>query len=111
MVDLARRNEPQAPSAVFSAEAAAYLGSARVARLATVDAQGRPYVVPVCFAFDGRSIYMALDEKPKSVSPARLKRVRNIQANPHVSLLVDSYGEDWSRLSYVMVGGEARLVA
>lgn len=87
-----------------------YVTLARVARLGTADAQGRPYVVPVCFAWDSTKAYIALDEKPKSVPPTRLKRVRNILANPHVSLLVDSYHEDWSRLTYVMIGGEARLV-
>src|SRR3954454_19522299 len=102
MVELARRNEPQPRSAVFSAEASAYVGAARVGRLATGDAEGRAYVVPVCFAFGGQSINRALDEKPKSVSPARLKRERNTQANPHVSLLVDRKSETWSRDSYVM---------
>jgi coenzyme F420-0:L-glutamate ligase / coenzyme F420-1:gamma-L-glutamate ligase len=87
-----------------------YVSLARVARLATADAQGRPYVVPVCFAWADGQAYIALDDKPKSVQPTRLKRVRNILANPHVSLLVDSYSEDWSRLSYAMIGGEARLV-
>ena len=110
MVEVARRNEPEPGSVVFSSQASAYLGSARVARLATADEDGRPYVVPVCFAFDGHLIYIALDEKPKSVSPMRLKRVRNIVANPHVSLLVDNYSEDWSKLAYVLVSGEARLI-
>src|SRR5215216_5729557 len=85
------------------------LNTARVARLATADADGRPYVVPVCFAYDGERGYVALDEKPKSVAPTRLKRVRNILANPQVALLVDTYSEDWSRLSYVLVSGTAGL--
>jgi PPOX class probable F420-dependent enzyme len=83
--------------------------AARVARLATADAAGRPYVVPVCFAESGGVIYIALDAKPKSVPPARLKRVRNILANPYVSFLVDTYSDDWSRLSYVQVNGTAAL--
>jgi PPOX class probable F420-dependent enzyme len=81
----------------------------RVARLATADASGRPYVVPVCFAWQGDHIYLALDEKPKSVAPTRLKRVRNILENPRVSFLIDTYNEDWSRLSYTLVGGTAAL--
>jgi coenzyme F420-0:L-glutamate ligase/coenzyme F420-1:gamma-L-glutamate ligase len=88
-----------------------YLAEQRVARLATVDAQGRPQVVPVCFVFDGQHFYIALDAKPKSVPPTRLKRVRNIAANPHVSLLIDTYTEDWSRLRYVMLSGTATLEA
>lgn len=94
---------------VFTAELAAYLASQRVGRLATVDANGRPSLVPVCYAFDGDHFYIALDDKPKSVPPTRLKRVRNILANPNVSLLVDSYYDDWSRLRYVLVNGTATL--
>jgi PPOX class probable F420-dependent enzyme len=82
-----------------------------VARLATADGEGRPYVVPVCFAWDGERIYVALDDKPKSVAPARLKRVRNILANPNVALLVDHYSEDWRQLRYVLVTGTATLEA
>jgi PPOX class probable F420-dependent enzyme len=88
-----------------------YLAEQRVARLATADAQGRPQVVPVCFVYDGQRFYVALDAKPKSVPPTKLKRVRNIAANPHVSLLVDTYAEDWSQLRYVMVSGTATLEA
>ena len=109
MVEIAPRNTPEAPSGLFSAEAAAYLGTARAGHLATADKEGRPSLVPVCFAFDGARLYIALDAKPKSVAPTRLKRVRNILANPHVTLLIDSYSEDWSRLSYVMVAGQASL--
>ena len=95
---------------ILSQELGAYVTAQRVARLATVDEEGRPYVVPVCYAWDGSRAYIALDAKPKSVPPTRLKRVRNILANPHVSLLVDAYREDWSRLVYVMLNGTAALV-
>jgi coenzyme F420-0:L-glutamate ligase/coenzyme F420-1:gamma-L-glutamate ligase len=93
----------------LSAQHSAYVAAQRVARLATADGAGRPYVVPVCYAFTGPHIYIALDEKPKSVPATRLKRVRNILANPHVSLLVDTYHEDWTRLSYVLINGTATL--
>jgi coenzyme F420-0:L-glutamate ligase/coenzyme F420-1:gamma-L-glutamate ligase len=83
---------------------------ARVARLATADASGRPHVVPVCFAHDGRSFYTALDRKPKQVGLEELARVRHILANPNVSLLVDEYRENWGRLWYVLVRGTARLL-
>lgn len=80
----------------------------RVAHLATADADGRPQVVPVCFAYlDGR-IYIAIDEKPKR--SLRLKRLRNIEENPQVSLVFDRYDDDWSRLGWVMVHGEAALI-
>ncbi len=86
------------------------LRRARVARLATADRGGRPHVIPVCFAFDGRSIYTAVDEKPKRVAPRRLRRVRNIEVNPRVALVVDHYAEEWRRLWYVLVLGTAAAV-
>lgn len=94
---------------MFTRTLSTYIASQRVARLATVDAGGRPSLVPVCYAFDGDCFYIALDEKPKTVPAARLKRVRNLQANPNVSLLIDSYYDDWSRLLYVLVNGTAAL--
>ena len=87
-----------------------YIDSHRVARLATGDAQGQPFVVPVCYAFDGSQFYSALDEKPKSVVPTHLKRVRNILANPRVALVIDEYTEDWSRLAYLQIRGQAALI-
>ena len=82
--------------------------SRRVGHLATADAEGRPHVVPVCFAYlDGR-IYIAIDEKPKR--SLRLKRLRNIEENPRVALVFDRYDEDWSRLGWVMVRGTATVI-
>lgn len=87
-----------------------FVDGARVARLATVDEAGRPHVVPVCFAHVEGCVYVALDEKPKRTPPLRLRRVRNIRANPRVQLLVDHYDEDWSRLAFVQVRGHASLL-
>jgi len=87
------------------------LRQARVARLATADANGRPHVVPVCFARDGRSFYTPLDLKPKRVRLEELARVRHIRANSNVSLLVDEYSENWEKLWYVLVRGTARLLS
>ncbi len=95
---------------MFSPEAAELLTSRRVARLATADAGGAPFVVPVCYAFDGRRIYTAIDLKPKRVGGRVLKRVRNILENPQVALVIDDYSEDWSELAYVMVRGVAELI-
>ncbi len=87
------------------------LRRARVGRLGTVDARGRPQVVPICFAAAAEAIYHAIDRKPKTRPPERLARVRNIAANPHVALLVDHYEEeDWRRLWFVLVRGRARLL-
>jgi PPOX class probable F420-dependent enzyme len=81
---------------------------ARVARLATVDATGRPHVVPVCFAIVGDTLYTAVDEKPKRTR--RLQRLANIEANPVVEVLIDHYEDDWSRLRWVRLRGTARIV-
>ena len=62
------------------------LQQARVARLATVGRDARPHLVPVCFAFNGRTFYLALDRKPKRRSLDQLLRVRNLKANPRTSL-------------------------
>jgi len=84
------------------------VGSARVARLATGGQGGQPHVVPVCFALDGDTVYFAVDAKPKQTRD--LKRLRNITANPAVSLLVDHYEDDWTRLWWVRVDGHARVI-
>jgi PPOX class probable F420-dependent enzyme len=81
---------------------------ARVARLATVDPQGRPHVVPICFVLDGETLYTAVDEKPKRTR--RLQRLLNIEANPNVEVLIDRYDEDWSQLWWVRLRGTARIV-
>lgn len=86
----------------------ARLALAQVAHLATTGPGGQPHLVPVCFALEGSIVYFAVDAKPKRTS--NLKRLRNIEANPKVSVLVDHYEEDWSRLWWVRVDGTARLV-
>lgn len=85
------------------------LTAARVARLASVDAQGQPHLVPVTFAVDGATLFFAVDHKPKPSTD--LRRLRNIAANPKVSLLVDHYEEDWRRLWWVRADGLARVLA
>jgi PPOX class probable F420-dependent enzyme len=81
---------------------------ARVARLATVDADGRPHLVPICFALDGDVLYSAVDQKPKRSK--RLKRLENIRTNPQVAVLVDHYDDDWTRLWWVRLDGTARVL-
>jgi PPOX class probable F420-dependent enzyme len=97
-------------TAVLSPEETSFLVRQRVARLATADRVGEPHGIPVCFAYDGRLIHIALDEKPKNVPATRLKRVRNILENPNVALVADRYSEDWDLLSFVVVRGRAELV-
>ena len=88
----------------------ALIRSARVARLATADARSHPHVIPICFVFDGNYFYSPIDEKPKRTTPQKLKRVKNIQENPQVALVVDHYDEDWRKLAYILVHGSARVL-
>lgn len=89
-------------------QARARFGAARVARLATADAQGRPHLVPVTFALRGDVVVIAVDHKPKRTT--ELRRLRNIEANSRVCVLVDHYDEDWSQLWWVRVDGDARVL-
>jgi PPOX class probable F420-dependent enzyme len=81
---------------------------ARVARLATITDDGRPHLVPCCFALEGDTAYSAVDGKPKST--LALRRLANLRAHDRASLLVDHYDEDWSTLWWVRVDGVGRLV-
>jgi PPOX class probable F420-dependent enzyme len=90
-------------------EARRRFADARVARLATVDADGRPHLVPLVFAVRDDLVVSAVDHKPKR-SP-RLKRLQNIAANPAVCLLADAYDDDWDRLWWVRADGHARLAS
>lgn len=94
--------------ALEPAEARRRFGGARVARLATVGADGSPHLVPVVFALDGDALYFAVDHKPKRT--ADLRRLRNIRADDRVSLLVDHYTDDWSALWWARADGTARIV-
>ena len=92
---------------MFEPRQRAYLEAARVGRLATADAEGRPHAVPVCFAIAGDRIVTPIDEKPKTVAATELRRSRDIRENPRVALVVDHYVEDWARLGWVQVRGTA----
>jgi PPOX class probable F420-dependent enzyme len=91
-----------------AAEMRARVRDARVGRLATLDAEGRPHLVPLCFALDGDVLYSAVDEKPKQ--SRRLKRLDNIRNRPDVAVLVDHYEENWTRLWWVRLDGTARVL-
>jgi PPOX class probable F420-dependent enzyme len=88
------------------------VSEAPVARLATVRADGRPHVVPVTFALlagtRGDSLVTAVDAKPKRTTD--LQRLRNVASNPAVSLIVDHYDDDWGRLWWVRLDGDAHVV-
>ena len=91
------------------AEARARFAAARVARLATAGADGRPHLVALCFAVEGDTVFSAVDAKPKRTT--RLRRLANIAANPAVALLVDHYDDDhWDRLWWVRADGAAHVL-
>ena len=64
-----------------------FLSAQRVGHLATADGRAIPHVVPVCFAIWQGTLYITIDEKPKRVAGAVLKRVRNIERNPMVAII------------------------
>jgi len=82
----------------------------KVARLATVDQKSHPYVVPVVFVFHENSFFIPLDEKTKTINPRKLKRVKNIEKNPNVTLLIDKYQNDWKKLFFLMIHGRATMI-
>jgi PPOX class probable F420-dependent enzyme len=85
-------------------EARRRFAAARVARLATADAEGVPHVVPVVFAVEGDTVVVAVDRKPKRTTA--LKRLANVRANPRVALLADHHSdEDWDALWWVRADG------
>ncbi|HZA06641.1 MAG TPA: TIGR03668 family PPOX class F420-dependent oxidoreductase [Nitrososphaeraceae archaeon] len=88
------------------------VNEARVARLATVNPECKPYLVPIVFVFDNdRNCYfIPIDKKTKRSRPENLKRVKNIQQNPNVALLIDEYYEDWTKLYFIMIQGKGSIL-
>jgi PPOX class probable F420-dependent enzyme len=89
-------------------ELADEVARARVARLATLDGDGRPHLVPIVFALVGDTLYTAVDEKPKR--SRTLQRIENARERPDVTVLVDRYDEDWNELWWVRIRGKARVL-
>lgn len=82
--------------------------AARIARLATIDPDGRPHIVPIVFVLDGETLYSAVDAKPKR--SRTLRRIENARARPDVTVLVDHYDEAWERLWWVRLRARARVL-
>jgi PPOX class probable F420-dependent enzyme len=102
------------PEPVLSAEQRAFLGAARRAVLGTIAPDGRPRLVPICFSLDpdGPALYTPIDDKPKSTDdPLGLARVRDIERDPRVSVLVDRWDEDWTQLAWLRCAGMATVEA
>ncbi len=79
-----------------------------MARLATIDPDGRPHLVPIVFAVDGDTLYSAVDRKPKR--SRTLRRIENARARPDVTVLVDHYDDDWTKLWWIRLRGRARVL-
>ena len=89
----------------------ALLAASRVAHLATADQYSRPHNVPIVFVLEGDRLYFPLDRKPKREDDWHiLRRVRNIETNGRVSVVVDRYDEDWSQLAWVLLEGVATIL-
>ena len=84
------------------------VAAASVARLATIDADGRPHLVPCVVALRHDTLYTPVDAKPKR--SRRLRRLQNIERDPRVTVLVDEYQDDWSALWWVRIRGTARII-
>jgi PPOX class probable F420-dependent enzyme len=91
--------------------ARALLASARVAHLATADQYSRPHNVPIVFVWREPTLYFPLDRKPKREDDWHmLRRVRNIETNGRVSIVIDHYEEDWTKLAWVLLEGVATIL-
>jgi nitroimidazol reductase NimA-like FMN-containing flavoprotein (pyridoxamine 5'-phosphate oxidase superfamily) len=75
----------------------------RVCRVATASPAGVPHVVPVCHVLDDGKLYFA--------SETGARKIRNVRQNPHVTVTVDLYSDDWANLKGVMIQGSATIVA
>jgi PPOX class probable F420-dependent enzyme len=84
------------------------VSESQVARLATVDPDGRPHLVPIVYALEGDTLYSAVDEKPKR--SRRLRRIENARVRPDVAVLIDRYDDDWTQLWWVRLRGRARVL-
>ena len=95
----------------LDAASRALVESARVAHLATADQYARPHAVPIVFVISGDRLYFPLDRKPKREDDWHmLRRVRNIETNGRVAIVMDRYDEDWTKLAWVLLEGIATIV-
>jgi PPOX class probable F420-dependent enzyme len=85
------------------------LAAQRVGRLAFLDDQDRPRVLPVTYAVLGDAVWSAIDDKPKrAAEPAR---VRYLRRRPEAALCIDRYSDDWGRLAWVQLLGRVDILS
>jgi PPOX class probable F420-dependent enzyme len=73
--------------------------------LTTLAPDGSGHSVPIVFVVIDDEIVTPIDRKPKTGRV--LARVRNIERDARVTVLVDHWDEDWTRLAWVMVRAHA----
>jgi PPOX class probable F420-dependent enzyme len=79
--------------------------NARVARVGTTDERGRVHLVPVTFVVRDDIWY-----SPSDAGPRMAKRLRNLERDPRVTVLIDVYDEDWSKVWWVRLRGRGRVI-
>ena len=67
-------------------------------------------MIPVVFVFDNNCYFIPIDEKHKRSTPEKLRRTKNIRQNSNVVLLIDEYNEDWTKLYFIMIQGNALII-
>jgi nitroimidazol reductase NimA-like FMN-containing flavoprotein (pyridoxamine 5'-phosphate oxidase superfamily) len=81
-----------------------FISAAPVCRIATVRSAGTPHIIPVCPAFDGdATVYV--DIARRGVSG------RALETNQNVTVLIDEYDDDWSKLKAVILRCKAEALA
>ena len=78
-----------------------------VARLAVIDDEGVPEVMPIVFARVGTCLFSPIDGKPKK--SGRLARLRYIERCPQVGLVIDRYAADWRELWWIRISALATI--
>ena len=82
----------------FSSEEERFLEENELGRLATISPSGMPHVVPVCYIYHSRSLWISTD--------CNTRKYRNIVANDKVAFLVD-VGFDSNR--GMLIQGNAKI--
>lgn len=90
---------------LFSEKELGYLADRRLGRLATIDADGLPHVVPLGWGYN--PVLDTIDIGGRDL--ARTKKFRNVKTNPRVALVIDDVLPPW-RPRCVMVRGEAEAL-
>jgi PPOX class probable F420-dependent enzyme len=106
------------PEAILTDAERRFLDGERRGILATTAPDGRARLVPVCYVLSDRVdsigrplIYTPIDEKPKRTdNPHDVARVRDLLVLPELSLIVDRWDEDWTRLAWLRLYGSGELL-